>query len=235
MLGDEEAPEGHEAEGYVLHSDQDGVRIRASTAAGLWNGTQTLRQLLPAAIESGQPLADPLEVVAVEISDYPRFAYRSAMLDVARHFFTIEEVERYIDEIAMLKINTLHMHLSNDQGWRIEIKGWPLLSEVGGRFEVDGGPGGFYTQDEFAGIVEYAAARNVMIVPEANMPGHTHAAMTAYGELTCDGVAPPAGHVPGRCRHIPVPDERGRRTNGRRRHPGAGRSGTRAVPAPGRR
>ena len=130
VLGEEEAPEGHGAEGYVLHSDQDGVRIGANTAAGLWNGTQTLRQLLPAAIESGQPLADPLEVVAVEITDYPRFAYRSAMLDVARHFFTIEEVERYIDEIAMLKINTLHMHLSNDQGWRIQIKGWPLLSEI---------------------------------------------------------------------------------------------------------
>ena len=189
VLADDEAPEGHAAEGYRLKADEHGVRIGASTVAGLSNGLQTLRQLLPAAIESGQPLADPLEVVAVEIADYPRFAYRSAMLDVARHFFTVAEVERYIDEIAMLKINTLHMHLANDQGWRIEIEGWPLLTEVGGLYEVDGGPGGFYTQDEFAGIIDYAAQRNVTIVPEANMPGHTHAALTAYSELTCDGVA----------------------------------------------
>ena len=90
----------------------------------------------------------------------------------------------------MLKINTLHLHLANDQGWRIEIEGWPLLTEVGGLFEVDAGPGGYYTQDEFRGIVAYAAARNVMIVPEANMPGHTHAALTAYPELTCSGESP---------------------------------------------
>ena len=96
-----------------------------------------VRQLLQAAVESGQPLADPLEVVAVEITDYPRFAYRSAMLDVARHSFTVEEVERFIDEIAMLKINTLHLHLANDQGWRIEIEGWPLLTDVGGLYEVE--------------------------------------------------------------------------------------------------
>ena len=187
VLADDEAPEGHAAEGYRLKADEHGVRIGASTSAGLSNGFQTLRQLLPAEVESGQQLAEPLEVVAVEIIDYPRFAYRSAMLDVARHFFTTEEVERFIDEIAMLKINTLHMHLANDQGWRIEIEGWPLLTEVGGLYEVDAGPGGFYTQEEFAGIVHYAAQRNVMIVPEANMPGHTHAALTAYPELTCDG------------------------------------------------
>lgn len=190
VLNDDEAPARHAGEGYRLHSDENGVRIGASTAPGLSNGIQTLRRLLPAGIERGQPLTDPLEVVAVEISDYPRFAYRSVMLDVARHFFNVTEVERFIDEIAMLKINTLHMHLANDQGWRIEIVGWPQLTEVGGRYEVGGGPGGYYTQVEFAGIVRYAAARNVTIVPEANMPGHAHAALTAYGQLTCDGVAP---------------------------------------------
>lgn len=189
VLAANEAPQGHAAEGYRLRADDTGVRIGATTAAGLSNGMQTLRQLLPAAVEGGQLLSDPLDVVAVEIRDYPRFAYRSAMLDVARHFFSVGEVERFIDEIAMLKINTLHLHLANDQGWRIEIEGWPLLTEVGGLFEVDGGPGGFYTQEEFAGIVDYAAERNVMIVPEANMPGHAHAALTAYPELTCDGIA----------------------------------------------
>ncbi len=188
VVAADEAPEDHAAEGYRLRVEGAGVRIGAATAAGLSNGMQTFRQLLPAAVEGGQPLADPLEVVAVEITDYPRFAYRSAMLDVARHFFSVEEVERFIDEIAMLKINTLHLHLANDQGWRIEIEGWPLLTDVGGLYEVDGGPGGFYTQQEFAGIVDYAAERNVTIVPEANMPGHAHAALTAYSELTCDGV-----------------------------------------------
>lgn len=191
VVADGEAPTNHPEEGYRLRSEAAGIRIGADSPAGIWNGVQTLRQLLPPAIESGQPLPEPLEVVAAEISDYPRFAYRSAMLDVARHFFTVEEVERYIDEISMLKVNTLHLHLANDQGWRIEIEGWPLLTEVGGQFEVDAGPGGYYTQDEFRGIVSYAAERNVMIVPEANMPGHTHAALTAYAELTCDGVAPP--------------------------------------------
>lgn len=190
VLAADEAPDGHADEGYRLRADESGVRIGAATAAGLSNGMQSLRQLLPAAVEDGHLLSYPLEVVAVEINDYPRFAYRSVMLDVARHFFSVLEVERFIDEIAMLKINTLHLHLANDQGWRIEIEGWPLLTEVGGLFEVDGNPGGFYTQQEFAGIVDYAAERNVMIVPEANMPGHTHAALTAYPELTCDGVAP---------------------------------------------
>ena len=189
VLDADEAPDGHAAEGYRLRADESGVRIGAATTAGLSNGLQTLRQLLPAGVEGGRMLSDPLDVVAVEISDHPRFAYRSAMLDVARHFFSVAEVEQFIDEIAMLKINTLHLHLANDQGWRIEIQGWPLLTEVGGLFEVDGNPGGFYTQEEFAGIVDYAAERNVMIVPEANMPGHAHAALTAYPELTCDGVA----------------------------------------------
>ncbi len=190
VVGEGEAPDGHGKEGYRLRSESSGVRIGADTPAGIWNGVQTLRQLLPAALESGQTLDDPLEVVAVEITDFPRFAYRSTMLDVARHFFSVEDVERYIDEISMLKINTFHLHLANDQGWRIEIEGWPLLTEIGGQYEVDAGPGGYYTQDEFRGLVEYAAARNVMIVPEANMPGHTHAALTAYPELTCDGVSP---------------------------------------------
>lgn len=188
VIAEDEAPDGHVAEGYRLRADETGVRIGAATAAGLANGMQTLRQLLPATVERGQLLPEPLEVVAVEITDYPRFAYRGAMLDVARHFFSVEEVERFIDEIAMLKVNTLHLHLANDQGWRIEIEGWPLLTEVGGRYEVDAGPGGFYTQEEFAGLVDYASERNVTIVPEANMPGHAHAALTAYAELTCDGI-----------------------------------------------
>ena len=212
VLAEGEAPEGHGDEGYRLRSEEAGVRVAAETAAGLANGVQTFRQLLPPAVSGGSSVSDPLEVVPVDIADYPRFAYRSAMLDVARHFFTIEEVERFIDEIAMLKINTLHLHLANDQGWRIEIADWPRLAEVGGITEVGGGPGGYYTQAEFRGLVAYAAERNVTIVPEANMPGHAHAALTAYTELTCDGVARqahwgPAGGVSSLCPTSPDAEE----------------------------
>ena len=208
VVADGEAPDGHGDEGYRLRAECSCICVGADNAAGIWNGVQTLRQLLPAAIESGQLLEDPLEVVAVEITDYPRFAYRSTMLDVARHFFSIEEVERYIDEISMLKINTLHLHLANDQGWGIEIEGWPLLTEIGGLYEVDAGPGGYYTQDEFRGIVDYAAARNVMIVPEANMPG-TRTRCT-------DGV--PRAHVQRRSRPSPT---RSRQAEGVRSAPPA--------------
>ena len=147
------------AEGYRLEgrSSTESASGRARLP-GLSNGLQTLRQLLPAAIESGQPLADLLEVVAVEIADYPRFAYRSAMLDVARHFFTVAEVERYIDEIAMLKINTpAYAPRLTTRAGASRSRDGRYSREVGGLYEVGGGPGGFYTQDEFAGIIDYAA------------------------------------------------------------------------------
>src|SRR5690606_23223985 len=98
-------------------------------------------------------------------TDHPRFAYRGAMLDVARHFFGIDDVKRYIDDIALLKLNVLHLHLTDDQGWRLEIDGWPRLTEHGGSTQVAGGGGGFYTQDDYREIVEYAASRYITIVP----------------------------------------------------------------------
>jgi hexosaminidase len=130
-------------------------------------------------------------VAPVHVVDSPRFPWRGAMLDVARHFFTVDDVKRYIDLIALLKINRLHLHLSDDQGWRIEIKKWPNLTKHGGSTEVGGGPGGFYTQAQFADLVAYAAERFVTIVPEIDMPSHTNAALASYPELNCDGVAPP--------------------------------------------
>jgi hexosaminidase len=111
------------------------------------------------------------------------------MLDVARHFYPVDEVKKYIDDIAMLKLNVLHLHLTDDQGWRIEIKSWPRLTEHGGSTAVDGN-GGFYTQEDYREIVEYAASRFVTIVPEIDLPGHTNAALASYPELNCDGVAP---------------------------------------------
>lgn len=179
------------AEGYRLDVARGDVEVQAPTAAGLFHGVQTLRQLLPYKVEARHVQPGPWTVPGVHIADHPRFSWRGAMLDVSRHFFTVEEVKRYIDEISMYKINTLHLHLSDDQGWRIAIKGWPRLATYGGSTEVGGGPGGYYTQEQYKDIVAYAATHFVTIVPEIDTPGHTNAALASYAELNCDGTAPP--------------------------------------------
>ncbi|MFB9838211.1 beta-N-acetylhexosaminidase [Actinoallomurus acaciae] len=178
-------------EGYELNVSRGGVRLAAPTAAGLFHGVQTLRQLLPAKVESRRTQQGPWTVPGVSISDHPRFAWRGAMLDVSRHFFTVEETKRYIDEISMYKINVLHLHLSDDQGWRIAIKSWPRLATYGGSTEVGGGPGGYYTQKQYTDIVRYAAQHFITIVPEIDSPSHTNAALASYADLNCDGKAPP--------------------------------------------
>jgi hexosaminidase len=178
-------------EGYKLHVSRSGVDLRAATAAGLFHGVQTLRQLLPARVESASVQPGPWDVPGVRIADQPRFRWRGAMLDVSRHFFSVAEVERYIDQLALYKINTLHLHLADDQGWRIVIDKWPRLATYGGSTEVGGGPGGYYTKADFAGLIRYAAARHMTIVPEIDGPGHTNAALASYADLNCDGVAPP--------------------------------------------
>jgi len=178
-------------EGYELEVGRRGVEIKAKTPAGLFAGVQTLRQLLPAKIESRTKQQGPWQIEGGRIVDYPRFAYRGAMLDVSRHFFSPEEVKRYIDQIAMYKINHLHLHLADDQGWRIEIESWPRLATYGGSTEVGGGPGGYYTKAQYRDLVSYAASRQITVVPEIDMPGHTFAALASYAELNCDGVAPP--------------------------------------------
>jgi hexosaminidase len=177
-------------EGYALSITPESVRLAAYQPAGLFRGLQTLRQLLPPAIESATVQPGPWEMAAGTIRDMPRFAWRGVMLDVARHFFSVEEVKRYIDLSAYYKLNRLHLHLSDDQGWRIEIKSWPKLATVGGSTEVGGGAGGYYTQAEYADLVAYAGSRYIMIVPEIDMPGHTNAALASYAELNCNGAAP---------------------------------------------
>ena len=174
-------PEGS----YVLEITPDGITISAKDAAGIFNGTTTLEQVLAFSpdTERGQFLP------AGTITDSPRFAYRGYMLDVARTFFGVDTVKAVIDRIAPYKINHLHLHLSDDQGWRIEIKSWPKLATVGGQFEVDGTPGGYFTQEQYKEIVAYAASRGMTIVPEIDMPGHTNAALSAYAELNLDGQA----------------------------------------------
>ncbi|MFG2477231.1 beta-N-acetylhexosaminidase [Streptomyces fagopyri] len=178
-------------EGYRLDSGRNGVTITAGKPAGLFHGVQTLRQLLPAAVESDSVQPGPWLVAGGTIEDTPRYGYRGAMLDVSRHFFTVAQVERYIDELALYKINKLHLHLSDDQGWRIAVDSWPRLATHGGSTEVGGGPAGFYTKDQYRQIVRYAAERYLEVVPEIDMPGHTNAALASYARLNCDGTAPP--------------------------------------------
>ncbi|KUM69359.1 beta-N-acetylhexosaminidase [Streptomyces curacoi] len=179
------------AEGYRLDSGRSGVTITAARPAGLFHGVQTLRQLLPAAVEKDSVQPGPWLVAGGTITDTPRYGWRGAMLDVSRHFFTVDQVKRYIDQLALYKINKLHLHLSDDQGWRIAIDSWPRLAAYGGSTQVGGGPGGHYTKADYQEIVRYAASRYLEVVPEIDMPGHTNAALASYAELNCDGVAPP--------------------------------------------
>lgn len=178
-------------EGYRLQSGRGGITLTAHRPTGLFRGVQTLRQQLPAAVEKDTVQPGPWQVAGGTITDTPRYAYRGAMLDVSRHFFTVDQVKRYIDQLALYKINKLHLHLSDDQGWRIAIDSWPRLATYGGSTQVGGGPGGHYTKDDYKEIVRYAASRHQEVVPEIDMPGHTNAALASYAELNCDGVAPP--------------------------------------------
>lgn len=179
------------SEGYRLDSGREGVTITAAAPAGLFHGVQTLRQLLPAAAEKDSVQSGPWLVAGGSVADSPRYGWRGAMLDVSRHFFTVEQVKRYIDQLALYKINKLHLHLSDDQGWRIAIDSWPRLAAHGGSTQVGGGPGGYYTKADYKEIVRYAGSRYLEVVPEIDMPGHTNAALSSYAELNCDGVAPP--------------------------------------------
>ncbi len=177
-------------EGYQLTITSDHVTLTAYQPAGLFWGVQTLRQLLPPSIESATVQPGPWTMATGKISDHPRFVWRGVMLDVSRHFFTVDEVKRYMDLASAYKINRFHLHLSDDQGWRIMIHAWPNLAEYGGTKEVGGGLGGFYTQAEYADLVAYARARYMIVIPEIDLPGHTNAALASYPELNCDGEAP---------------------------------------------
>ncbi|WP_030669768.1 beta-N-acetylhexosaminidase [Streptomyces cellulosae] len=179
------------AEGYRLDSGAKGVTITAAQPAGLFHGVQTLRQLLPAAVEEDSVQRGPWLVAGGTVRDRPRYGWRGAMLDVSRHFFTVDQVKRTIDQLALYKVNKLHLHLSDDQGWRIAVDSWPRLTTHGGSTEVGGGPGGFYTKADYQEIVRYASSRYLEVVPEIDMPGHTNAALASYADLNCDGVAPP--------------------------------------------
>ena len=190
-------------EGYTLEVTNRNIILKAPAAAGLYYGVQTIRQLLPPQVEVEGGLAGDIAPVvpACVITDEPRFGYRGMHLDVCRHFFTVDEVKRYLDIMAMHKMNTFHWHLTDDQGWRIEIKKYPKLTTVGSQrsetlighggrppFEYDGQPyGGFYTQDDIREVVRYASDRFITVIPEIEMPGHATAAVASYPVLSCTG------------------------------------------------
>jgi hexosaminidase len=191
------APAGTGAEAYNLTVDKAGVRIAAGGGAGLFYGAQTLLQLLPARATAGA-----VQVPFVQIQDQPAFGWRGGHLDVSRHFFSVDFIKKYIDLLAAYKLNTFHWHLTDDQGWRLEIKKYPKLTEVSAYrpetivgaqqqlkkedFKYDGTPyGGFYTQAQVREVVAYAKQRYVTIVPEIEMPGHSVAILAAYPELAC--------------------------------------------------
>ena len=175
-------------ESYTLDVTSDAITVSAAEPAGLFRGTQTLLQLMPVDLSSSA------QVPVLHIEDAPRFGYRGVMLDVARHFFPVADVLRVVDALAHLKINALHLHLTDDQGWRIQIDSWPNLTAVGATGAVGDAPGGFYTKDDLRRIVAYAAERFITVVPEIDLPGHTNAALHSYPELNADGVAPQAYH-----------------------------------------
>lgn len=192
-------------EGYDLTVTREGVFVRAASEAGLFYGAQTLRQLLPSAVERGGAMPSSVgfewTIPAVTIEDAPRFEWRGLHLDVARHFMPVAFIKQHLDRMALYKLNRFHWHLTDDQGWRIEIEQYPRLTEVGAWREgtlvgsygneplsYDGVRyGGFYTQDEVREIVAYAAERHITVVPEIEMPGHASAALAAYPELGCTG------------------------------------------------
>ncbi len=177
-------------EGYELVITPRQVTLTANTPAGTFRGIQTIRQLLPPQVESATLQEAQWTIATGTIRDYPVYYHRGAMLDVSRHFFPPEDVKRYIDQLALYKMSVLHLHLSDDQGWRIEIKSWPNLTEFGSKNQVGGGEGGFFTQEEYSSIVSYAAERYITIIPEIDMPGHTNAALASYPELNRSGRAP---------------------------------------------
>jgi hexosaminidase len=191
------------AEGYELVVTEDAVVIRASGPAGLFYGVQSLLELLPPKVLAAKPDGSgDWSIPCVRIEDQPRFKWRGLLLDVGRHFFTRNEVEQLLDAMALHKLNRLQLHLTDDQGWRIEIKKYPRLTEVGAwrkgigfgldpkastAYGPDGRYGGYYTQADIRELVAYAAARHITIVPEIEMPGHSSAALAAYPQFSCSG------------------------------------------------
>lgn len=171
---------------YQLRINEKGIDIKSNTEEGLYRGLTTLKQVV-----IFSDIKNNIKRLSTGIiNDFSSYEYRGSMMDVARHFFDLDDVKRYIDVLSLYKFNFLHLHLSDDQGWRIEIKKWPKLTTIGGEKEVGGTDGGFYTQEEYKELVNYAHNKFITIIPEIDIPGHTNAALASYSELNCDGISP---------------------------------------------
>ena len=199
-------------EAYKLSINNGGIKIEAASNAGFFYGFQTLRQMFPV-LNGNTKNITGIKLPYVQITDAPRFKWRGMMLDVSRHFYTVDEIKRLIDNLALLKINTFHWHLVDDQGWRIEIKKYPKLTKVGAwRVNQEDVPwnerkenslgdsadfGGFYSQEEIKEVVAYAASKYITVVPEIELPAHVMSAIAAYPELSCSGkpIMVPSGGV----------------------------------------
>ena len=173
-------------EGYKLKIDKKGVRLSSSTEVGLFYALQSLRQLLPARIEASEKTPN-YKIADVEIEDSPQFGWRGSMLDLARNFFEMSEIKNHIERMALFKLNRLHLHLTDDQGWRIEIKAFPELTNHGAKGSVAGGRSGFLTQQQYLELQRYAADRHIVIIPEIDVPGHSYAALASLVDLNCPG------------------------------------------------
>lgn len=173
-------------EGYILDITSQGISLKSASNTGLFYGIQSIRQLMPSEIESNQRISKKIALPKLHIEDAPKYSWRGSMIDVARSFFGKEYIMKHIDRMALYKLNRLHLHLTDDQGWRIEIKSKPKLTEIGGKSAVVNAQSGFITQQEFIEIQEYALARNIIVIPEIDMPGHIYTALVAYPELNCE-------------------------------------------------
>lgn len=174
------------AEGYAIGIYPQTVVLTAKTDAGIFYGVQTIRQLLPYSVEHPAAVGRKLWLPTGNIVDNPRFEWRGMMLDVSRHFLPPADIKRFIDAMALYKMNRLHLHLADDQGWRIEIKSRPNLALIGGSTKVGGGSGGYFTQADYKDLVAYALSRYITIIPEIDMPAHINAAQSAIPELNCN-------------------------------------------------
>lgn len=172
-------------EGYLLDINEDGVAMMSATEAGMFYAVQTLRQFLPAEIEQGSIATSSIQLREVQIKDRPNYSWRGTMVDLARSFSDLDYLKRHVDRMALYKLNRLHLHLTDDQGWRIEIKSKPKLTEIGSKSSVEGGRSGFLTQEDYLELQEYASKRNIIIIPEIDMPGHIYSALVSYPELNC--------------------------------------------------
>ena len=186
-------------EAYQIQVKSNRIVIGTNSESGVFYAAQTLRQMIP-----NIRRAKVIQIPVCQIDDAPRFKYRGMHLDVCRHFYSVEFVKKYLDLMARYKLNTFHWHLTEDQGWRIEIKKYPQLTEIGGwRIEEDGSRyGGFYTQDEIREVVKYAAERQIIIIPEIEMPGHSRAALAAYPQFSCSGKRLPVANQWGVFEHV---------------------------------